>query len=59
MVETLYLTGAVAAFSLLMVTLFIIKLWSDGESGATQVSRPKVTPAQRPVVDIPVGRKAA
>jgi hypothetical protein len=59
MIETLYLTGAVVAFTLLMVSLFIIKLWSDQAPSVTPVARPKVTPARRPDMDLGDMRKAA
>lgn len=57
--ETLYLTGAVVAFTLLMVSLFIAKLWSDQETPVTPLARPKVTPARRPDFELPDMKKAA
>lgn len=54
-IETIYLTGAVLAFTLLAVTLFIVKLWSDRAPAPQPAAKPDVTPARRPkaeVVDI-------
>ena len=51
-IEIIYLTGAVLAFTLLMVTLFIVKLWSDGAPEARPIAKPEVTPARRPEPDL-------
>lgn len=57
-IETLYLTGAVLAFTLLGVTLFIVKLWSD-RAPAPRPARADVTPARRPDAAPEVLKKAA
>lgn len=58
-IEIIYLTGAVLAFTLLMVTLFIVKLWSDGAPVARPLAKPEVTPARRPKADLVEATKAA
>ncbi|HEX2561550.1 hypothetical protein [Phenylobacterium sp.] len=55
--ETLYLTGAVLAFTLLAVTLLIVKLWSDAAPAVA--AEAEVTPARRPVTDPEELKKAA
>lgn len=47
-IETLYLTGAVLAFTLLAVTLFIVRLWSNGAPASQAATKAEVTPARRP-----------
>lgn len=58
-IEIIYLTGTVVAFTLLMVTLFIVKLWSDGAPAARPLAKPEITPARRPETDLVEATTAA
>lgn len=62
MIQTLILTGAVVALTLLMVSMAIAKLWDDAEpaeAAVTPVAKPNVTPARRPDLDVVHMREAA